>query len=335
MLSYVKLVTEYCQQQGLDSADLFCAAGLPRLPDDSGGEPERIPFRQFMALCECAAMLLQDDALGLKLGRAIKPGYYGIHGHAVMSARTLGECLDRSERFHRLVHDGGCNLVARRGDQVIMSYHSNIPELDDLGRLQNDLSLAAWISFARWLGCITDYPLDWVSFTHDQPMNADLYGEIFECPVQFGTAQNAIAFPAHFLALPNPQTNPVILRIMDDLSERALLILQPIHGPDWLHRARHLISQSLHLGLPSLDQLATQLAMTPRQLRQELKKHNLLFTSLLEETRKHLAQGYLRDPELSYADIAFMLGFSEQSAFNRAFRRWTHSTPSQYRLSLR
>jgi AraC-like DNA-binding protein len=214
-----------------------------------------------------------------------------------------------------------------------MSYHSNLPELRDLGRLQNDLSLAAWVSFARWLGGITDYPLDWASFSHDQPAHTDLYHEIFECPVRFGAAQNAIAFPAHFLALPNPQTNPVILRIMDDLSERALLILEPIHDPNWLRKARHLISQSLHLGLPSLDQLATQLEMTPRQLRQELKKHNLLFSHLLEETRKHLALGYLRDPGLTYTDIAFMLGFSEQSAFNRAFRRWMHTTPGQYRLS--
>lgn len=331
-LCYVRLLTDYCTREGLDIDSLCATAGIGLPPISADAEEQRIPFRNFMTLCNHASISLGDDGLGFRLGQAIRPGYYGIHGHGVMCARTFGECLDRSIRFHTLVHDGGRNQLLQEGDQLAMVYRSNLHGLEDLGRLQNELCITGWVAFARWVVGLPNYSATEICFTHPAPVDQAIYQEWFDCPVHFNQARNAAIFPASLLAIENPQANPTVLRILDDLAERTLLILQPANEPDWLLQARHQISTSLHDGLPTQEQVARLLGMSSAEFRYALKKRNLLFTQLLEDTRLTLAQGYLRDPELRYTDISFMLGFSEQSAFNRAFKRWTGMTPRQYRM---
>lgn len=329
-VSYVRLLTDYCQLQGLSESELLSHAHISYTLDINA-EDARIPFSDFMRLGEQAQRLLNDDDLGLKVGQTIRPGHYGIHGHAVMSARTLGECLDRSIRYHSLVHNGGKNLLVREGERALMCYQCNMPELNDLGRFQNELCLSAWTAFARWVTGLSDYSATWMSFIHACPTHTALHDTLFRCPIQFNATRNAIAFPAEFLNVPNPQANPTVVRIMDELSERSLMILKTNDEPEWLLHARHHIAQNLQHGLPTLEELASALGMSGSEMRNTLKKQRMLFTELLENTRRTLALSYLRDPALSLADISYMLGFSEQSAFTRAFKRWTGTSPGQHR----
>lgn len=329
-LTYVRLLTDYCQQQGLSTEVLCRGAGVPLLPA-SENENERIPFSEFMALCEQAQQTLADPDLALTIGQTIRPGHYGIHGHAVMSARTLGECLDRSIRYHSLVHNGGRNLLSREGDMAVMGYQSNLPGIEDLGRFQNELCLSAWVVFARWVTGFTDYSPAWVSFRHAAPASVECHQALFCCPLHFGAERNAIGFPAVFLEYPNPQANLTVVRIMDELSERILLTLRSADEPEWLLQARHFIALRLQQGLPTHDEIAAAIGVSPQALRTSLKKVGRSLTDLLEETRTTLALGYLHDPQLSLLDISYMLGFSEQSAFTRAFKRWTGKSPGQFR----
>lgn len=320
-LSYVRLLTDYCQMRG---------SALPHGLALSGQE-ERIPFRDFMALCDQAEQALGDPDLALKVGQTIRPGHYGIHGHAVMSANTLGECLNRSIRYHALVHNGGRNVLLREGDMALMCYQSHLPGIDDLGRFQNELCLSAWTAFARWITGLTEYSATWMSFCHAAPASTELHQTLFRCPILFDAPRNAIAFPATFLDMPNPQANPTVTRIMDELSERSLLALRGNDAPTWLVSARHYIARQLRQGLPTHEEIAAALSLSPNELRNALKKQGLLLTDLLEETRAILAVSYLHDPALSLLDISYLLGFSEQSAFTRAFKRWKGVSPGQFR----
>lgn len=332
-LPYVRLLLDQCRLHGLTRAELLAQAGVPD-PLAGTGEDSRIPFTDFMRLCDSAETLLNDPDLALKVGQAIRPGHYGIHGHSVMSAPTLRDCLDRSLRYHALVHNGGRNLLRFEGELAVMCYQSNLPDQAGLGRFQNELCLSAWTAFARWVTGLENHPAAWVSFSHPQPASTDLHQQLFRCPLHFSAPRTAAAFPAILLDLPNPQANPTVVRIMDDLSERALHNLDIGAEPDWLTQARRLIAQQLPQGLPTLHTLAAALALPPAALRQHLKQRHLLLSELLDDTRRQLALGYLRDPTLSLLDITYLLGFSEQSAFNRAFKRWTGSSPGQHRQTL-
>lgn len=333
-VTYLRLLMDYCQQQGVSSSALLSQAGLA-IDFDNNDEEARIPFADFMMLCEHAQRLLGDDDLALKVGACIRPGHYGIHGHSVMSARTMGECLDRSLRYHALVHNAARNVLLHEGDLAVMCYECTLPGLTDLGRFQNELCLSAWTAFARWVTGLADYTASWMSFTHPAPTSTLLHEALFRCPLEFSATRNAVAFPARFLDLPNPQANPTVLRIMDELSERALLLHAPNAEPEWLPAARHFIARQLQDGLPTLESLAQGIGHSPNTLRNTLKKHGLLLSDVLDDTRKTLALGYLHDPALPLADIGYLLGFSEQSAFTRAFKRWTGQSPGGYRQSSR
>lgn len=332
-LAYVRLLTDYCQAQGVVQSNLLTNDKLSRALEEAR-EDERIPFIEFMQLCDRAQGLIKDPDLALKMGQTIRPGHYGIHGHAVMSARTMGECLDRSIRYHAMVHNGGSNVLMLEGDTALMCYQSNMPGMDDLGRFQNELCLSAWMAFAMWVAGLVDYMPLKVSFRHSKPNSIELHQSIFRCPIEFGADRNAIAFSAEFLSFPNPQANPTIVRIMDELSERAVLALRASDEPEWLAQARQYIARQLQSGLPTHDQIAEAIQQTPQGLRNGLKKQGLLMTDLLEQTRTTLAISYLNDPALSLLDISYLLGFSEQSAFTRAFKRWLGKSPGQYRQGL-
>jgi AraC-like DNA-binding protein len=97
---------------------------------------------------------------------------------------------------------------------------------------------------------------------------------------------------------------------------------------------RRAIGETMRHGEPTLGQVAARLALGARTLQRRLKQENLAFKGLIDDTRRQFALRYLRDPANTLSEVSYLLGFSEVSAFNRAFRRWTGSTPSEYRRGL-
>lgn len=330
-VQYVRILTDYCQAQGLTMARLLREAGLAQ--DLLANTDARVAFADFMRLCEAAEHFLADANLALKVGQEIRPGHYGVHGYAVISSATVGEALQRSVRFYTLVHNGGMNELKIQGDAAAMIYHCNMPDMDDLGRFQNELCFSAWVHIARWATGMGYTPTA-VEFRHPEPVDVSIHQNVFQCPVRFGASRNAIVFPAQWLQLPLPQANPTVLRFMDELSERYLLTLGETGDPAWLAQAQRFIAGTLPDGLPTHEQVARAIGMHAREFRLQLSRHDLLFSELLSSTQARLARSYMSDPTLSLTDITYLLGFSEQSAFNRAFKRWMGMAPGAYRQTL-
>ena len=103
------------------------------------------------------------------------------------------------------------------------------------------------------------------------------------------------------------------------------------HEPEEIAKARQAIADALRCGEPTLSHIAKHLALSPRTLQRRLGEHALRFADLLDATREGLARSYLNDRKISMAEVAYLLGYSEQSAFNRAFKRWTGVSPTQFR----
>jgi AraC-like DNA-binding protein len=331
---FVRSILDRCEQRGLSRQQLGAAAG--GLPDLSDPET-RIPFKRFSELCRVAARALDDEILGLNLGAAVKPGSFGSHGFGLMCSQDGHELLQRAMRYSSLVIDGFRNEIEKRGNFYLRYWRPRFPEHFVNDRLQDELNVSGYVTCSRLVLGRDDIDPTWVSFRHAPPSNPEhvaRYHEIFRCPVRFDAVETAICFPASQLDLQVPQANPHIRRAMDDLCERLLRELQEATEPKWLTTCKQAILQSLQSEAPELDTVARTIGIPSRELRLRLRGMSLNFRDLVDDLRFGLAKAHMADSRLSLHEVAFLLAFSEQSAFHRACKRWSGITPGEYRSAL-
>lgn len=320
--TYVRLLYEYLQQRGLDGASLLGEAP----PDASDLGLSRITMRRWAQLLDRAALQLPEPALGLRIGAIIGPTHLGVLGYVIQCCSTLGEALLRLRQFERLVYDAESAVLHTATDRVWLQWglaHGKP------GQLVDETAIAALVSYARK---ITAQPLIApleVSFVNPAPADIAPYCEFFGCPVHFEAPATVVALRPEAMQQPLRQPDPALRDILDRQAE-ALLAKLPERDDFQQSLQRQLIGL-LREGEPDLDRVASQLDCSPRTLQRRLRERGLGFQQLLDQTRHSLALDYLRDPRLQLAEIALLLGYSEQSAFNRAFRRWSGQTPQQAR----
>lgn len=328
---FLRLVIDYLAEAEIPAGDLLFNAGLSQHQlDDPNG---RIAFDQFNTLCELSATALNEPSLGLKLGQSISPGHLGSHGFALMSCSTGAELMQQHMRYSSLTIDAAHVVIEQKGNDIIRYWRSNLPDGKALGRLQDELNLATTVTLARGFTHRQDLNPKWVSFRHSKPDDIGVYESLFRCPVRFSQPETAICVDAEYLTLPLPHANPQIRRIMDDLCAQLVNQLGVALEPAWLAMARKCVLDSFKLGLPDSKSVAEAIGMSEEALKTRFSERGLSFRGFVDELRQALALGYVRDPHLSLVDIAYLLGFSEQSAFQRAFKRWTGKTPGEYRKS--
>jgi AraC-like DNA-binding protein len=196
------------------------------------------------------------------------------------------------------------------------------------GPLADETAIASLVQMAREL-CGKSFAPEQVDFVNPQPAQLKPYRDYFGCAVRFGQARTTVRFPARFLALPLRHPDPALLELLARQAD-ALLAELPGAG-DVEQSVRRCIARLSRDGEPTLQRVAGELHTTPRTLHRRLEAGGHNFRGLREDTRRRLAEEYLRDPRLQLGEIAQLLGFSEQSAFSRSFRRWTGRTPSAFR----
>jgi AraC-like DNA-binding protein len=145
----------------------------------------------------------------------------------------------------------------------------------------------------------------------------------------FACVTNAIVMESEFCQQPIPAADPNLFKLLNRYLES---ILSEIPKTDQrLEGIRRKIAEAIKAGNPNLGQVAKTMALSPRTLQRQLDTCETDFRSLLDDTRKRLALAYLKDSENTLTQIAFLLGYSEVSTFNRSFKRWTGKTPQHYR----
>jgi AraC-like DNA-binding protein len=168
-----------------------------------------------------------------------------------------------------------------------------------------------------------------VHFAHKTPEQTTEHLRIFNAPVVFNCVDNSLVMDREFCAQPIPAADPNLFKILghylDDVLSRA-------PREDGLSASiRKTIAELMKDGNPKLTRVAKGLALSPRTLQRRLKEGGLEFKALVDDTRRRLAVEYLKDSENTQTEIAFLLGYSEVSAFSRAFKRWTGTTPLDHR----
>ena len=331
-LAYLQGLLDYLARQGLDPAALLALVQLE--PALLAQREQRIAASVYLQLLAHGVRLSGDQNLGLHLGEAVRPGHYGVLGYLVMSCATLGDALHRQARYAGLV--GSLGQVELRDEPPRAGQEAQVaqvwqPLLAPLQRHSSEETLAAWVTFGRWVSGLDVAPSE-VRFQHPAPADTREHQRIFRCPVLFGQADNALVFPKRLLATPLGQADAEMRRTLDAYAERQLALLR--QGDNILERARALLATQLGGEVLDLPCLAAGLALSPRTLQRRLREAGLSFSQLVDETRQQLVLHYLRDPALELADIAFLVGFSEAGSLARAFRRWTGQSPGDFRRGL-
>ncbi len=307
----------------LDSRAITAPACRSRL--DAWAEDARIPLAEWIGLLHAIAEVDPRPALGLYIGEHIAPRHAGVMGYIGLSCDALGEAFMRFERFHRLVYDGNPAVMQIHGDAVSLSWgiEHGLP-----GQLPDETAIAAFATIVRKLVNQKLIPTA-INFVNPAPADVAVYEDFFGCPVTFGGTLTSVTFPTRYLMLPIAHSDPGLRTLLENQAEALLRALPSKQG--FQNELKEALARSLHEGAPTLEHVAQRLALSPRTLQRRLTDLDLSFQHLLDRTRAELARGYLLEGNLTLSDIALLLGYSEQSAFNRAFKRWTGQTPKSLR----
>lgn len=312
------LLQDYLDSRGLVAT--ACRTRLAAWPSDG-----RMPLAEWVTLLHMVAAEDPQPSVGLAIGQCIKPRHAGVIGYLALSCDTIGEALLRFERYHRLVYDGDPVQLDMTQDQVRISWGAAQGKPD---RLADETAMSAFATLTRTLvdASVTARSIEFMS---DAPSNITPYEAFFACPVSFGRTRSSATFSADYLVLPIRHRDPGLRTLLEQQADTLIHALP--ENDEFGHLLKQALLRTLHQGEPTLENVASALHLSPRTLQRRLGSQGLSFHTLLETTRLALAQDYLANPTLSLTEIALLLGYSEQSAFTRAFRRWTGHTPRQAR----
>jgi AraC-like DNA-binding protein len=258
---------------------------------------------------------LTEPAIALRIAAATPPGAFGIVEYVCRSAPTVADALRRWVRYLNLLDDAV--TVELDGATLRVALESEAP-----APASHELCFALVAQQARQLSTVP-FRIAGVDFTHRVADPAP-YRAWFDAPVRFGAEATQLIFPAAILDAPLASSDPKLLAILTraaDELERAAP-----RDATLTAQVKRALRGALRGDEAGIDTIAKQLGMTSRSLQRRLKDEQTSFNEVRETTRKELATRYL-DEKLSIAEISFLLGFSEPSAFFRAYKRWTGETP--------
>lgn len=320
-LSFVRVLADYLQAKGVAPHEL-----IPRrFSVDAAQLAGRMPAEAYCQLLIKAAERLHDPLLGLHLGRFMKPSQLGALGYVLLACENLGAALMRIQRYHRLVHDINPIEHELRNGQLVLSWgvaHGKP------GALFDEVGITGIVQFGRDL-CGQTLALHAVDFVNPPPPDTRPYSAYFGCPVRFAQPVTRLVIPLDTLAAPLRQPDPTLLKLMEAQVDAAMAEL-PQAG-DLAETTRRVIAHLAPHGLPELEQVAHELRLSPRVFYRRLAEQGLNFRELREAALQQVAELHLRDPRLTLAEVSALLGYAEQSAFSRAFKRWTGTAPLQWR----
>jgi len=309
------LLQTYLDQQKIYDPGLSLA--LTKFSADS-----RMPTSVWRELLEKIESIQPQPAMGLKIGRLSRPHHFGVLGYLIMHCSTLGEALARFQQYQVLVHNVSKVHVQIKDAKVIMSWDT---EQGASTQLSDEVFLSCFITFIQHITQDQRVTPIALHFMHPAQGEASAYEKVMGFPVSFGHDRVTLEMSTDAINIPINTSDPHLLSLMASKADA-------LKGQDdFLTHLQQLLSDSLSQGVPTLENSARQLKISPRTLHRRLQQRQLNFKQFLRQTRELLAKLYLDDPALSLNEISFLLGYSEQSAFARAFKLWLGITPTAYR----
>ncbi|MEU7555210.1 AraC family transcriptional regulator [Streptomyces sp. NPDC044571] len=324
---HVRAVLAGAARSGIDTVPLLQEAQIPPLL--LGDDRARVTSAQFARLFRALYRSTQDEFLGLSSVPS-RPGTFAMMCHASLGCRDLGAAVERAAAFYGLFPGGPELELEVDGAEARFTVRNDFAR--DEERFLTECVLAIFHRLSSWL-VGRRIPLVSAGFSYPPPPHRDEYAVLFDCPVRFGEGRTGAVFEAHWLAAPLVRDEAAL----DAMLRRAPfdLLSRPEYGTTVSEQVRRALARQLRGSprLPALGEVAARLAVSPATLRRRLQQEGTSFQQLKDHVRRDAAIAGLAEGGEPIAELAARLGFSEDTAFHRAFRRWTGTTPGAYRIA--
>jgi len=311
-----KALLEVCSRRGVRVGDLLFGAEIdPALFEKYN---VRIPADRKRVIWEEAQRRLGDEHIGLRAAEIVPFGGYGVLDHLLFATPTLGEALERTSRFYRLINSNAELRLQRHKRFVSAELHnSNLISQQRLG-LSAEYAFAMLLLRLR-LAYGNEIKPETICFTHSAPSDTSLHRNLFRSPIRFGQAVNRLVFSRDLLNASLPQSDPGLAEMLEHYAQRLLKGLPA--EDDIAGNVREVLRLRLCDGSAGLEATAKALAMSGRNLQRRLNGQGTSYREVLDGLRYELASYYAAQ-QVGADEIARLLGFTETSAFYRALKRW-------------
>jgi AraC-like DNA-binding protein len=320
---------------GVDVEAVYQRCGITQAHLDNA--QLRTPHEGNLVFWQAVEEVTQDQHIGLHLGEHM-PVFKGqVLEYLFLSSTTFGEGLARVLRYQRLLTDAASASLELDSDKNMACLVADTR--DDLVRSIRQYNECTVIGLIKFFGYVTgnDFKPSAVQLVSEMPVTnseeqrqamLDEYQRIFLCPLTFGQSSNRIYFDLNILARHSLHAEPKLLKLHEQLASKYVAKLEQ---QDMVTKVNKVIGELLETGDIGIELIANRLGIKPRALRAQLTKAGTNFNQLLSNYRCHLAKQLLVCTDESINEIVYLTGFSEPSTFYRAFKRWTETTPVEYR----
>ncbi len=314
----------------IDGAQALKVCGIDR---DSLQDPEaRISSQKFNVLVDYCNQQLESNDFSIQVAKQFQPSMFHVLGYTMMSSSSLKDALESIVKYMQVLSNSNELSLIEDGNDLI--FNMNLFTLPDSDEKVISLCVAE-----TWLGTIVQFSRGLVDQTlalkkvvlcFPKPDYDTCYlNDYFQCDVEFGAATSMLVFDSQQAKIPllsgNQQVNQIHEKLLTELLSR-------VNKDNLTNMVITIICDALPMGAPTQTDIANQLNMSLRNLQRKLHAKGTNYKDILDSVRKKLTLGYITQKHLSISEISYLVGFSDTSNFNRAFRRWTNQAPGQYRV---
>lgn len=320
----------YLERKGFNKERVCRAAKID--PAALSGPDARIPGSWKERLWVEALRLTGDPDIGLHTAESYNPGALGVAGYVVLSCATAAQVIDRLSRYASLMNDGLRVRVIRERENTVVVSEAMAGRDNYLERRPREPFEVIAASLTLTLSRLVNRRIEprEVTFRHEAPVSTTEHRRIFGQEPKFGAPENRVAFRSSDLEMPVISADPALLAAFEQRAD-ALFARLDRYGP-LSRRALEVLRDKMKGVVPPLNEVANVLAMSSRTVQRALRLEGTTYQKLVDEAQRDLAVSYLKTSGVSASEVAFLLGFSELSAFSRAFKRWTGSAPAKFRM---
>jgi AraC-like DNA-binding protein len=324
LASNLRILLRLLEHHHIDSLAICREYGLnPDLADDPQA---RYPADQFIAAWEQAYHLIGLPSLGLEVPNFFRPTDLHALGYSFLASTTLRAALERLVRYGTVLNSKTAFHLEEAGQNIALCCaRSDIASPVD--KIMEDARAAIITHLCRMGGEQTLNPVT-VEFTYPEPNDLTAYQAFFQCPMAFNASELRLVFSMRVADRPFSSANSDLARSSDQV---LVSLLNNLQDETIVSKVKKAIAEHLPSGTPKEARIANTVFMSKRTLQRELARQGTTFTQSLDEVRRQLAERYIANQALPLTEISYLLGFSGVTAFSRAFKRWTGSSPGHYR----
>ncbi|MFO0762019.1 MAG: AraC family transcriptional regulator [Byssovorax sp.] len=311
---------------GISLDDVLSRYGVGRgLLDDADA---RVPGQLDMDLFDELAARVGEPALGIRMALFQAPLSFDLIDYVARNSPDLASAYRNILRYHRLLTENVALELRVEGQIAIIGYDP--PKSLRFSRHATEYTLGTLVVRGRALSGIDWSPLS-VSLHDPPPADDSPYRKLFRCDVAFGQPRSEMVLDRAILSHKILDADPSLYAILERCARERVAALDACST--FLDEVRREVGRLLRGEVPLAADVARRLGMSARNLHRRLRDEGRTYQQVVDEVRLAMAGGYLADPRIKAVEVGFLLGFSDPSAFYRAFRRWTGKTPIEYRAS--